>query len=142
MPPRASGRSRPGSRPRADRPAPAPDHSLRMAGRFVVPGASSELTAPKRGATDSQGGAMSDELRGHYGANDDDVEGHGHFGANDEGDEVEGHGHYGANDEQRGHFGENDEVEGHGHFGANDEQRGHYGANDEDDEVEGHAKFG
>src|SRR5215468_548940 len=136
MPPRASGRSRPGSRPRADRPAPAPDHSLRMAGRFVVPGASSELTAPKRGATDSQGGAMSDELRGHYGANDDDVEGHGHFGANDEqrghygandeGDEVEGHGHFGANDEQRGHFGENDEsdeVEGHGHYGANDEQR-------------------
>ena len=48
---------------------------------------------------------MSDELRGHYGANDDDVEGHGHFGANDE-----QRGHYGANDED-------DEVEGHARFG-------------------------
>src|SRR5262249_61497147 len=91
-----------------------------MAGRFVVPGASSELTAPKRGATDSQGGAMSDELRGHYGANDDDVEGHGHFGANDE-----QRGHYGANDE-------GDEVEGHGNFGADHEQHGHIGQEDEE----------
>ena len=67
-------------------------------GRFVLPRASRELTAPKQAQTVSKGGAMSDDHRGtHYGANDepgDEVEAHGNrAGLNDEaGDEVEGHG--------------------------------------------------
>ena len=44
---------------------------------------------------------MSDELRGHYGANEE------------KGDEVEGHGHYGASTESS----DDDEVEGHARYG-------------------------